>query len=107
MIAPHRRSYRECFSQYLLTQPLRQVTGRPKVHSYTQEVLEGDLKSAQVKERGAGYRIDKNVQVAVLSVPSVQDRPKDTRIPGPALLDQAANFVPVKVQSFGWLHEST
>jgi hypothetical protein len=33
----------------------------------------------------------------------VQDRPKDARISGSAFLNQAANFVAVKVQSYGRL----
>jgi hypothetical protein len=72
---------------------LRQITGCQKVHSYAQQVLESDLESAQIKERGARKRINQKIQVAVLAVSTVQDRPKDARISGSAFLDQAADLV--------------
>jgi hypothetical protein len=67
------------------------------------QVLESDLESAQIKERGARKRINHKLQVAVLAVSSMQDRPKDARISGSAFLDQAANLVAMKVQSSGRL----
>lgn len=100
---PHHRSYRTRFQQYLLSRPLRQVTGRQKIDSYAQQVLKSDLESAQIKKRGARYRINQKVQVAVLAIASVQNRPEDARIAGPAFLDQAANCVTMKVQSSGRL----
>jgi hypothetical protein len=82
---------------------LRQIAGCQQIHSYTQQLLESDLESPQIKERGARKRINQEVQVAVLAVSSVQDRPKDARISGSAFLDQAANLVAMKVQSSGRL----
>jgi hypothetical protein len=86
---------------------LRQIAGCQKIHSYAQQVLESDLESAQIKERGARKRINQKVQVAVLAVSSVQDRPEDARISGSTFLDQAANFVAMKVQSSGRLQGDT
>jgi hypothetical protein len=82
---------------------LRQVTGRQKIDSYAQQVFESNLEPAQIKERGARKRINQKVKVAVLVVASVQNRPEDARIACPAFLDQAANFVAMKVQSSGRL----
>ncbi len=103
MLAPHHRSYWACFEQHLLSRPLRQVTGRQKIHSYAQQVLESDLESAQIKKRGARQRINQKVEVAVIAVSSVQNRTEDARISGSAFFDQAANFVAMKVQSSGRL----
>ena len=50
-------------------------------------------------------RIDQDILVAILAVSSVKDRPKNAGISSPTLLDQAADFVAMKVQSFGRLHE--
>src|SRR4051812_42937281 len=75
------------------------------VHSltvrYAQQILESDLEAAQIKERSARERINQKVQVAVLAVSPMEDRPKNARISGSALFDQAANFVAMKVQRSG------
>jgi len=98
VLASHRPSYRKSFSQNLFTRPLRQVARCQQVHSHAQQLLESDLESAQIKKRGARYRINQKVQVAVLAVSPVQNRPISARISSAALLDQAANFVAMKVQ---------
>jgi hypothetical protein len=80
---------------------LRQVARRQEIYSYAEQILESDLKSAQIEERGSRERIDQKVQVAVLAVSPMQDRPKNARIPGSAFVDQAANLVAMKVQRSG------
>jgi len=65
------------------------------------------LEPAQIKECGAREGINQKVKVAVLAVTSVQNRPKDSRISGSALLDQASNFVAMEVQSSGRLQGDT
>jgi len=104
VLAPHCRSYREGFPQNLFTRPLRQVARRQEIHSYAKQILESDLESTQIEESGARNRINQEIQIAVLAVSPTQDRTEDPRIAGSALLDQAANFVAMKVQRSGRLH---
>src|SRR3569833_106149 len=103
-LSPHRRSYRKCFPQHLLTRTLGQVSRRQKIYSDAEQILERDLESAQIKERGARERINQKIQVAVLAIPPMQDRPEYPRIAGSALLNQAADFGAMKMQRSGRLH---
>src|ERR1700759_2105400 len=77
VLAPHHSSYRKCFSQNPFTRPLRQGAGREEIYSYAQELLKGDLKSDQIKKRGARQGINQEVEVAIFAVAAVQDGPKD------------------------------
>jgi hypothetical protein len=68
--------------------------------------LERDLQAAQIEERRARQRINEDIQIAPLGIPTMQHGAEHARIAGTALLDEPSNLVAVKYQSFGRSHAS-
>jgi hypothetical protein len=61
--AIRRSSYRNCFLQYPLARPLWEVPGRQKIDRHSEQLLQCDLQSPQVKEGRSRQWIDENVDV--------------------------------------------
>lgn len=72
-------SYRLRLREHLVPELRRQVAGGQQIDINTEQRFQFVFQIAQVQQRGAGQRIDQQIEVAVIPVSAMQHRTEDAR----------------------------
>jgi hypothetical protein len=71
---------------------------------HPEQFLKGNLQTTQIEESRARQRVDENVEIAALGIPSAQYRVVHARVACARLLDETPNLISMERECAGLFH---